>query len=277
MATITPATTYPNGAALNIAGHNANVYSTTAGQGVLSEPNGGLVPANLAPSFTLRDEHVMPEEGTMARMDGTTIPMDVYNNAFGIRDDDDPTYVAVAGLGERVYIPFDVSCVVWQWSFFVSCFQPYLYKTTTDTLDSATMALRVFIDGVEQPAFRRFFPISADIIVDDPGHALRGSNGSTSYDFEHTTQLWFDITKLAQNVSKGFHELTVKLYQPRVVFDPELTANPAEELDITLTAAAFNQPRDSADVTTLTDILVSTVVGTRVSFGTRNARAVMFK
>ena len=127
MAIITPNTTYPAGT-FPVTAHNANIYSTTSGRGIMSEPNGGLQVVNLDAAFSVRDEHVMPEEAVVARMDGTTIPMDVYNNAFGIRDDDDPAYVSIAGLGQRVYIPFTMAAVLWQWSFHVSVFRPYMFN-----------------------------------------------------------------------------------------------------------------------------------------------------
>ncbi len=284
MAVITPNTTYPNGANLSVPNHNANVYATASGRGIMSEPNGGLQVVNLDAAFTIRDEHVMPEEAVIARMDGSTIPMDVYNNAFGVRDDEDPAYVAIAGLGERIYVPYAVSAMVWQWSFHVSVFRPYMYSLSEQGQAAlADMNIRVFIDGAEQSAHRRGLPVSADLFLDEP---LNGTAQNKSvvdavaslfpeapktgaiYDYGHVTQLWFDMSALRQNVAKGYHELTVKVYMPRITFNPNNDVNP-DELSIDANTSDFS-PNGNSDV-------IEARVHTRISFGTRNVRCVMFK
>jgi hypothetical protein len=268
MATITPATTYPNGAALDIAGHNANVYSTTSGQGILSEPNGGLNINNLNLAFNVLDEHVMPEEATFARMDGTTVPMDVYNNAFGQRADQDSNYVSVGGLCERIYVPFDVAFGVWQWAFYMAPWRPFIYNFDTEEASIPDMALRVYIDGVEQPAFRRYMSVSAETDADSFGNAA-GSTAGPNH--EQVTPLWFEISKLATNVTKGFHELSVKLWLPRIDY---VTSD--DDAELTLDAGLGNFAV-LLDGSTVTSDVVETTLHTRVSFGTRNARFVAFK
>jgi len=266
LAVITPNTTYPAGPFV-VAAHNANIYSTTSGRGVMSEPNGGLQVVNLDAAFMVKDEHVMPQEAVVAQMDGTTIPMDVYNNAFGIRDDDDPAYVAIAGLGQRVYVPYTMAAVLWQWSFHVSVFRPYMFNLDNQQAgaDLAAMTLRCFIDGVEQQAHRRGLPVSADVLL---GTSFTGT-ASDDTNYEQVCQLWFDITKLQQNVAAGYHELTIKLYLPRLTFNPgNLDPNP-DELSVDATTALFSPDGD-------TDA-VSATLHTRISFGTRNVRCVMFK
>lgn len=266
MAVITPATTYPAGA-LNVAGHNANIFSTTAGQGVMSEPNGGLEQANLDATFAVRDEHVMSEEAVMARAESLTTPMDIYNNAFAQREEDDPTFVPIGGLCQRVYVPYDVSAMVWQWSFFVSVWRPFVVKSSEDTLfgaDVPQVAVRVFIDGVEYPAFRRPFPVSADI------HALAvpvaGSAGPI-INYERVASLWFELSKLQTGISKGYHELTVRLFMPRVHFNDE-------EDELTVMAGV----RRFCESPTLDgDEEVLATVHTRVTLGSRGVRCVMFK
>lgn len=270
MATLIPATTYPNGATLNVAGHNANIFSTTSGQGIQSEPNGGLIVANLDPAFRVRDEHVMSEEATFGRMNGTTAPMDVYNNAFGQREDEDPNYVAVGGLCERVYVPYDVAFGVWQWAFYMAPWRPFIYEHLTELADIPDMALRVYLDGVELPAFRRYMSVSAETdaqtFSEVPG-SVAGPN------HEQVTPLWFDISKLATAVSKGFHELSVKLWLPRVIFG-STTYGAAEEL--VLNAPIGNFAALVGGVVAGGG-LVEATLHTRVTFGTRNVRFVAFK
>jgi len=266
MATITPATTYPAGA-LDIAGHNANIFSTTAGQGIMSEPNGGLEQANLDAAFDVRDEHVMSEEAVTARAESLTVPMDVFNNAFAQREEDDPTFVPVGGLCQRVYIPYDVSAVVWQWSFFVAVWRPFLVSSVEDTLfgaDVPQVAVRVYIDGVEYPAFRRPFPVSADLAIQD--NPVAGSAGA-AINYENVTSLWYDLSKLQQSVSAGYHELTVRVFMPRVHFMDE-----EDELKVDAGVRRFaTSPVYDGDDT------VQATVHTRVTLGTRSVRCVMFK
>ena len=266
MATITAATTYPAGP-LNIAGHNANVFSTTAGQGVMSEPNGGLEIANLDPSFVVRDEHVMSEEAVMAKAEGLTVPMDVYNNAFAMREEDDPVFVPVGGLCQRVYIPFNVSAVMWQWSFYVAVWRPFMVRTFEDQLlgaDIPQVSVRLFIDGVEYPAFRRPLPVSADLWVSSS--PLVGSAGG-QINYENVSAVWYDISKLQTAVTAGYHELSIKLYMPRVHFGTD-----EDEMQVQASVLRFaTSPTNDGDPT------VATTVHTRVTLGSRSVRFVMFK
>ena len=252
MATITPQTTYPDGAALDIALHNANIYSVTSGRGIMSEPNGGLEQANLVAGFTVRAEHIMSEEAVSARADSMTTPMDIYSNGFGMVNDDEAGYVAVAGLAQRVYIPFNISALVWEWSFFIAAFCPAI--GIGDTALRPTLDMRVFIDGVEYPGTRRTVPVSADILA----------STTTFFDFEQVCANWYDFALLEENVAKGYHELSVKLFMERPI-DPSTDQAPT----LTVQGALFGP--DQAGNT------YESKIHTRISYGTRSARAIMFK
>jgi hypothetical protein len=255
MATITPATTYPAGQ-LNIAGHNANVFSTTTGQGIMSEPNGNLGIANLDPAFVVRDEHIMSEEAVMAKAETMTMPMDIYSNAFGIKNDTGQAYVPIGGLCQRVYIPFAASAVLWQWSFFAACFRPAItYDGDTQDSRLVELAMKLYIDGVEYPAFRRFLPCTS---------YFENAASESEFNYENVGANWFDITKLQQNVAAGYHELTIRLFAPRAT-------NPLSETDEGPTfytpVGLFgpNSPQTTCRVYT------------RVTYGNRSVRFVMFK
>ena len=275
MALIIPNTTYPNGAGLPVGGHNANIYSTSTGRGILSEPNGGLQIANLDPSFQVRDEHVMPEEAVVARMDGSTTPMDVYSNAFGIREEEENTttaYVPIAGLGQRVYVPYDVSALLWQWSFHVSGFKPFTSRLASLETDIGTSVVRVYFDGVEVAVFRRSLPISAWIVL---AESSAGPETKDSLiDYGNTTQLWYDTARLMKNVSKGYHEVSAKLFLPRLVFDPNDVGDVGEMMINVNPYSVFDLP---AEVEIDETIKYSVDVYTRASFGNRSVRCVMFK
>lgn len=269
MSTITATTTYTDGAALSISGHNENVYSTTAGKGVMSEPNGNLQQANLVGGFTVRDEHVMAEEAVIARQDSSTFAFDVYNNAFGQREDEEQTYVAIGGLSQRVYIPFDCDALLWQWSFFIAPWRPYVAETTGDDTgnqDIPDLFIRVYFDGVENSAFRRSTAVSADLTTDTE-YGLKGSAGA-NVNYENVTAMWYDISKLVTPVTQGFHEVSVRIYMPRFHFQGR-----DEEANIT----AFNRSWSPAGGSTYPDDAVKSIIHTRVTFGTRNIKAVVFK
>jgi hypothetical protein len=265
MATITPSTTYTNGAALDIAGHNANIFSTTAGKGVLSEPNGGLEQANLDPGslspfrepFRVYDENVMSEEAVFARQDSLTAPMDLFSNAFGDAgqtEDDlrEKSFVAIAGLSERVYFPYAVTAVVWQWSFFASVYRPLFMNT----LESDGIIIRAYLDGQPLAAFTRPLVPSARVIEND---ADLYENNALGFNFEDTTAMWYDFSKLSTNVSAGYHELSIKVYMER-----------SERL------ALFQARGIVPDADDPTDSYEYRVF-TRATFGVRNIRCVSFK
>lgn len=263
MATITPSTTYTNGAALDIAGHNANVYSTTSGKGILSEPNGGLEQANLDPgsvlpfraAFAIADEHVMSEEAVIARQESTTTPMDLFSNAFGdIGQTEDSlrekSFVTIAGVAIRVHVPYDVSFMVWQWSFFASVFRADLEDLPRDAI-----IIRAYIDGQPVSAFTRPLVVSALLAPFGSGKSYPVQN-----DHEDSTAMWYDFSKLSTNVSAGYHELSVKVYMER----QNKRTTMVEAAGIIPGAA---DPTDSYEYSVLS----------RATFGVRNARCVSFK
>lgn len=263
MATITPSTTYPDGVVLDIAGHNANIFSTTSGKGILSEPNGGLEQINLDPgslvpfraAFAVADEHVMSEEAVFARQDGTTIPMDLFSNAFGDAGQTEDSlreksFVTIAGLSERVYFPYAVTAVVWQWSFFANVYRAFMGDEGSDGI-----IIRAYLDGQPLASFTRPLVISAALA---PASSSTG-NYPLNGDHEDTTAMWYDFSKLSTNVSAGYHELTVKVYMERRSRAAFLVAEgiipDAEDPEDTFLYYVF----------------------TRATFGVRNVRCVSFK
>lgn len=262
MATITPSTTYTDGVLLDITGHNANIFSTTSGKGILSEPNGGLEQANLDPGslvpfrtpFAVADEHVMSEEAVFARQDGTTAPMDLFSNAFGDAGQTEDSlreksFVTIAGLSERVYFPYAVTAVVWQWSFFANVYRAFMGEDGSDGI-----IIRAYLDGQPLASFTRPLVISAQVY---PGAG--GTNNALSEDYEDSTAMWYDFSKLATNVSAGYHELTIKVYMER-----------SDRLAFFVAEGIIPDADDPGDT-------FEYRVFTRATFGVRNVRCVSFK
>jgi hypothetical protein len=257
MATITPQTTYPDGAALDIANHNANIYSVTPGRGVMSEPNGGLEQANLVAGFTVRAEHIMSEEAVSARAETTITPMDLFSNGFGLADDnDDRAYVGIGGLCQRVYIPFDISALVWEWSFFIAPFKVVVHDQEDYAGPSVTAAIdiRVEIDGVNYENWRRFPPNTA---------FSESVDSSTLINRERVGCTWYDLSLLQKQVSKGWHELAVKIYMER-------PRTPTDKDAIAYVPGSWFGPDMAGETPFVT-------LHSRTTFGTRSARAIMFK
>lgn len=253
MSTIVATTTYPDGSPLDIAGHNANVFSTVSNQGVMSVPNGGLEQPNLIAGFSATAEHIMSEEAVMARAEGTTFPMDIYSNGFGIVEESDVNFVAVGGLCQRVYIPFDVSTLVWEWSFFLAAFRPQVNYTAQDTTQRIAVDFRVFVDGTEYTSMRRSAPITADITA----------GGGNWENYERVGASYYDFAFAQTSVTKGYHEVAVKLYMERPI-------NPYDAKAVRfLVNGEWFGPDQSDDV--------ECIMHTRVTLGTRSVRCVMFK
>ena len=253
MSTIVAATTYPDGTVLDVANHNANVFSTTSNRGVMSVPNGGLEQPNLVAGFKATAEHVMSEEAVMSLTEGTTFPMDIYSNGFGIVEESDVNFFAVGGLCQRVYIPFDVSTLVWEYSFFLAAFRPFVFNNTTDTTSRIAVDFRVFIDGTEYTSMRRSAPVSADVTI----------GGVFSDNYERVGASYYDFAFAQTGVTKGYHELAVKLYMERPI---DSTDNKSVKFFVN---GSFFGPDQDDDV--------ECVLHTRVTFGTRSVRAIMFK
>ena len=264
MAVIIPATTYPDGASLSISNHNTNVFSTTVGSGVMSEPNGNLQSANLTPGFTVRAEHVMSEEAVFARADRSLFPYDVYNNAFGHREDETRSYVALGGLNHRVYLPYNASVLIWQWSYFISVWRPYLSsggeETTVGNQNIPDLVVRVYFDGTFISAFTRAFPVTANVWYDRTGTA----DDDLVSSFDDQNAIWLDNAKMVNSATKGFHELSVRVFMPRVSTDTETQAT------VNLPTLRFSPQGNNTDFVTCN-------VHTRVTLGTRNVRAVVFR
>jgi hypothetical protein len=196
----------------------------------------------------------MSEEAVLARSESSTVPMDIFSNGFGVTDNDDKAYVTVAGLAQRVYIPFDISALVWEWSFFLAPFK--VTAVTATAHETYDFEFRVEVDGVNIETARRFAPNTA----------ANSGIGAVAIEFVNRERVgctWYDLSYLQKNVSKGWHEISVKLYLQRPQW---LTA-------IGVVPGSWYGP-DQAETETGN---VGVFLHSRATFGTRSCRAIMFK
>ena len=127
MPTITPATSYPDDAALDIDGHNRNVYSGTGGEGLLSTANGKLTAANLDALFVVQPEHVYPRSIAQPQQDETDRLVQLFGDLFGGELTEHSEVVAapvnlkaIPGLGAKFHLAYSPSVTMMEWSYFIN-------------------------------------------------------------------------------------------------------------------------------------------------------------
>jgi len=214
MATINPATTYPDGAPLDIPGHNTNVFSTTPGRGVMSEPNGKLELANLTPGFKIRAEHVMSEEAVFARVEGNTTPFDLYNNLMG-ESSYNGNLVAVASVSQRVYLPRSSPLVLWQCGVFVSAWQPLGLSRSDDQYTVVLESPMILVPEVNGsrvgPELR--LPTSARMYHEFDAEIVAAS----LQNYEQVMTRYAEIAVPKIGATAGWVNFSLKLYMPPLV------------------------------------------------------------
>ena len=195
---------YANNATLDAEQHNRNLYSTTPGQGILSEPNGGVGRDKLSSSFEVKTDHLLPEQLVMARAQGSvsTLP----------------------GCGIRIYLPFEASVVLWHASFFwhVSRFAFPDFDGQT-RIPPAIIRTRMEIDGVGEPHTQRDYPPtvfqkSAEDVSNNERYmnSVLGTHTSALQSTETMMSQHRDICHMSGNLSAGFHEMYLSFYvEPR--------------------------------------------------------------
>lgn len=239
MAVLVTPYVYVDNTVLDAQNHNKNLYSTTPGQGILSEPNGGVDSDNLASSFEIKPDHLQPEQLTFARAQGSVSTLDNMGDAnftaAGPRDLDDPasdTYREIthlsadetmagqmlAGCGIRVYLPFDASVVLWHASLFWHVAR-FSFPDLNDfiRIPPALIITRMEIDGVGEPHTRREYPPTVfQKSADDYMNSIRATHTSALQTTEVAMSQHRDICHMSTDMSAGFHEMYVSFYvEPR--------------------------------------------------------------
>jgi|2_EtaG_2_1085320.scaffolds.fasta_scaffold02580_4 hypothetical protein len=233
---------YTNGNTLSVDSHNENVYSTTLDHGIMSTANGDLT--DLSSSFKCSKEHVWPGEVFRGHQDFQYDTAHYFSNT--ISDAASEEFVPVVGCALRVYMPYDVTFALWQWSFHLSAFVPQidqLYDTGEDRVEPL-VKMRSTLNGATLEHTVRAAPLSA-YLLNEPTNVDR-----ESHHFEHYMARPYDMAHMATSVSAGWHELQVQVFLENFADDFESIA-----MD------------DSADGFTRTQLINS-----RASFGIRNAR-----
>ena len=91
--------------------------------GLMSTANGRLTITNLADNFSVKAEHIQPEQASLARSDSMTASSTIYGNGsvdpvIGVQAGSQ--FFDLPGCAVRWYQPYATSMSLMQWSFFVS-------------------------------------------------------------------------------------------------------------------------------------------------------------
>ena len=139
------------------------------------------------------------------------------------------TYRPVTGCSARIYVPYDVSVALWEWSFF---FSPFRIFTESDEIAlrgrSFDMSIRARLDGTALGHTRRAVPHSVLLgITKGPGKRKvkdrpETSSVTTTHTFESLRRepalsMQWDMNHMATNVSAGWHSLDLTLYMSPVI------------------------------------------------------------
>lgn len=215
MAVIVPTYAYATGP-FNVDGHNTNLYSTTATEGIFSEVNGDLMASNLDAAFQMENYHVWPEEAVRVRSDYNNVAVDYMSETEtgaqvadgNVREE----LIAVAGCGLRFYVPYPCD-ILWSMGFFITIWRPH-FGVAADQEDVEDLVL-----GDIRTQISMNLPVGS---VESSGviaHTKRGypasvqSNRDTGGLSQHEDVACFyvNLHHLTRDVSKGWADIHLKL------------------------------------------------------------------
>ena len=266
MTTIAPTYGYTTGAVLDIGGHNANLYSETAGRSVIGEINGSIDHLNLTGAFQVRDYHVREEEMVRVRSDYARDTVDYFSEVESGPDVADEAareeLVNVAGCGLRFWIPY-ASSVLWTMGFFVNLFRPHLGSSTAqeDTINDDFGEIRLQLSighSGSAPSVvaesKRGLPASVRIETSAP-YAV-----ATPY--EHVCSFYIDLHHLSRVTQAGWCDIHLRM----LLREPESAST--QNVIVQLPKDNTGGPRS---------LTLAHTLHNRVSFGIRHPVALVLK
>jgi hypothetical protein len=278
MAQVILPTTFINNTALPVEDLNKSLYDKTPGRGLYSEPNGGIElqsTENGSVDFTLRQEHLQPEQVVKTRFDGGWHTLDNMSDVSG-KTTVDNNNIKVAqgqslpGCGLRVYVPFDAAAIRWNVAFFFYVAKWFgLSEDGQGNLSSEAGSILtfLFIDDVEQRPWRREYPMTwfkravADYTTSS---GYQNYDNKTPYSTEAEQASFMNLSYLQTDVGRGFHEAYLGFY----VKPTEATGGDIAKF---LRESVLQYDKSSFDVKKNLELYQ------RLGIGCRNARVVAFR
>jgi len=242
---------YVNGTTLNTDGHNRNVYTDTPHEGVMSTANGQLHSTNFNPGFEVKSEHIHPEEVIRGRQDSGLETLDYFSD--GIGEVAETTFVNVAGCGVKVYIPYNITLAMWQWTFFFSDFRTLTVENPDDQTPEfidADIIVRASLNGSPLLHTMRSLPQTST-------DGLSKDLASTA---EKRASMSWDMCHMQEDVSAGWHDLNLTIYMEQFLHQVGNKAGSSFQA-----AGSFKKGGFSASSTQY-------YLFNRASFGVRSAR-----
>ncbi len=171
MPVVLPTSTFQNGQLLDPSTLNKALYDTelpaTLGEkGVYSAGNGGINQSFLSSDFSLRQEHLQPGQVAKSRAAGAWSSLDNMSDVTGRSTATNPRRTvsgqALPGCGVRVHVPFDATAIRWNVSFFWHVLRWWGLNVlpAPDTDQAQDIITMVFVDGINQKALRREYPLT---------------------------------------------------------------------------------------------------------------------
>jgi len=190
---------------------NQDFFDTTSPNGIHSEPNGGMNSDNVSTSFEIQAEHVLEGEAVGGKTSGGVRKVDYMSDLFG-EEGTNPTtatHVVVHKCAVRKYVPYNVSLLIWDVTFFRSIFR-FKKITEGEVVTEHGVTTRVSVDGTAIPHTLRHHPNTAWPDTYPPSASPPGNNIESS--FESYTADFLHVQHVQNNVSAGWHECTLELF-----------------------------------------------------------------
>ena len=207
---------------LNVGDLNAAFYSKTPGEGLYSEPNGGVElqsSRNGDASFLIKQEHIQPEQIIKSRFDGMWHTRDNMSDVSGYTtvDDNDvevAKYQSLPGCALRVYVPFTATALRWNLSFFWYAAKWLgMYQQQESYLTQATrIRTFVFVDGLNVPHLERDYPMTWFKRSWESYASSSGGNNENPWSTEAEQASAMNLSYLQTDVDIGFHEVYLGFY-----------------------------------------------------------------
>jgi len=208
---------------LNVGDLNAAFYSKTPGEGLYSEPNGGVElqsSRNGDASFLIKQEHIQPEQIIKSRFDGMWHTRDNMSDvsgysATGLGDINVAAGQVMPGCSARVYVPFDGATLRWNISFFwyITKWLGLLQEQGDYVSQGARVVTMVFVDGNHVPSLDREYPMTwFKRAIADYTQVSGGSNNDIPCTTEAEQASFMNLSYLQLAADQGFHEVSLGFY-----------------------------------------------------------------
>ena len=277
MAQVILPTTFIDNTALPVDDLNKSLYDKTPTQGLYSEPNGGIElqsTENGGADFTLRQEHMQPEQVVKTRFDGGWHTLDNLSDVsgqttVGSNNLEVARNQSMPGCGLRIYVPFDAAAVRWNISFFFYVAK-WMGLSATDADDpvfsteGGSIQTFLFIDGDEKRAWRREYPMTWFKRSVDDYTVTTGGPNSAPYSTEAEQASFMNLSYLQTDVGRGFHEAHLGFYVKPTRASGGGVATFLRETVLNYDKSGFNVKKNLE-------------LYQRLGIGCRNARVVAFR